>query len=286
MKNLRLNQFIVVALLTIYMIFGASVTFASLQIYKVKGDVTVTSGKKSFKATRRTPIGMSDVLTIPAGGSIDILDTDSHRIYSSTKTGKMNVKSLMKKAESQANNITRNINRKVMAAVADNAKTKKTGYDAMGMAIHETDAAVPTLINIPDDMSYLDYLLAGPQETDSAHQSFISLSLKPGENEDQDSETPFNFTLSNSTGHPLYFNVAVKDDENGIRLLFPQNTIAAPRSDTTAEQFTFLPDKEIQRYVAIASKANFKISDAKHLLEADFSPKNNFYFTVLTLKAE
>lgn len=283
MNKSRFKRIIVISLLTLATFLGSSEAFALLQIYKVKGDVYVTSGKKSMKAERRAAVAETDIMTIPDGGSVDILDSDSHRIYSSTKTGKMKVKTLIKKAESQANNITRNINRKVMTAVADNAGSKKTGFDAMGMAIHETDAVVPILVNIPQDMSYLSYLLESPNEPDSIHQSFISLSYKPIDNNTVDPDGAFNFVVSNSMRKPLFFNILVRDDKNGVRFLLPCNPIVAPISDNVADQFTFLPDEETQSYVAIASESNFKIDEVKHLLDADYIPKDNFYLTVLTM---
>ncbi len=256
---------------------------AALQIYKVKGDVYVKSKSSTSKATRRANVAPGDLLNIPDGGCIEILDTDTRRIYSSTKTGKMTVKSLMKRAESQASNITRNINRTVMAAVADNTGQKRSGYDAIGMAIHETDAVVPTLINIPDSLSYLSYLLSDPSEADSAHQSFISLSRQSITDEEGNNEGAFNFVMHNNVNKPLYFNIVEKDKEKGIRFLFKRNPIVGPKSETTVEEYSYIPDGDAQRYVAVASDTNFSLRDVKHLLDADHFPKNLYYFTILTI---
>ncbi len=282
MRTIRIKQLLTTALLIACAALLAPKATAALQIYKTKGDVTVKSKNKTIKAQRRAEVAADDDLIIPAGGSVEILDTETHRIYSSTKTGKMSVKSLIKKAESQASNITRNINRKVISAVSDNAGQKRSGYDAMGMAIHETDAVVPTLINIPPDMSYLAYLLGNPAEADSAHQSFIALSRQPIEDTDGDSDGAFNFVMHNSRNNPLYFNIVAKDEDSGVRLFFRRNPIAAPKSDTRVEEYTFIPSGEAQRYVAIASEHNFSLDDVKHLLDNDYSPKDNYYLTILT----
>ena len=283
MRTIRIKQLLAAAFLTACAVLLAPKAAAALQIYKVKGDVTVKSNAKTIKAERRSSVAPDDVLSIPAGGSVDILDSDTHRIYSSTQTGKMTVKSLMKKAESQASNITRNINRKVMSAVADNATQKRSGYDAMGMAIHETDAVVPTLINIPDSMSYLSYLLEDPAESDSAHQSFISLACRQIEQEGDTPDGAFNFVLHNSTGQPLYFNIVEKDEKKGLRLFFRRNPIASPKSDTAVEEYIYIPDSDTERYVAIASDHNFSLKDVKHLLKDDYVPKDNYYLTILTI---
>ena len=283
MRTPRIKHLLATALLAVCSIVLAPKGIAALQIYKVKGDVSVKSKTKTAKAERRATVAADDVLTIPAGGSVDILDSDTHRIYSSTQTGKMTVKSLMKKAESQASNITRNINRKVIAAVADNAGQKKSGYDALGMAIHETDAVVPTLINIPDGMSYLSYLLGDPAEPDSAHQSFVSLACRQIEPEDDSLNGAFNFVLHNSTAQPLYFNIVVKDEKKGLRLLFRRNPIASPKSDTAVEEYMYIPANDKEKYVAVASDHNFSLKDVKHLLRDDYMPKDNYYMTILTL---
>lgn len=283
MKKLSSKLMIVTLIMISASILSSSDAWALLQIYKVKGDVTVKSGNKEVNAKRRANVKATDMLNIPSGGSVEILDSDTHRIYSSTKTGRMTVKSLMKKAESQASNITRNINRRVMAAVADNAGSKRSGYDAIGMSIHETDAVLPTLIDIPEGMSYLSYLLSNPSEPDSAHQSFISLSSQLIEDEDGEANGAFNFGLCNSLNTPLYFNIVVRDEEKGLRFLFRRNPIVAPKSDTTVEEYTYLPDEKTQRYVAIASDHNFSIDDAKHLLDDDYMPKDNYYMTILTI---
>lgn len=284
MRTNRIKQLLAIVFMTVSAIMLAPKAAATLQIYKVKGDVYVKNKAKTTKAERRATVAAEDVLTIPAGGSVDILDSDTHRIYSSIKTGKMTVKSLIKNAESQAANITRSINRKVIDAVADNAGQKRSGYDAMGMVIHETDAVVPTLVNIPDGMSYLSYLLTDPVEADSAHQSFISLACQPIESEDGDSEKAFHFLLHNSTNDPLYFNIVAKDEENGLRLFFRRNPIASPKNDTAVEGYTYLQDEDTQRYVAIASDSNFSLDDVKNLLDDDFRPKDNYYFTILTIE--
>lgn len=286
MKKSRINQIILISLSILTATIAASDSYAVLKIYKLKGDVTIKSGKRNLKATRRATVETSDVLTIPAGGSVEILDSKTHRIYSSTKTGKISVKSLIKKAESQASNITRNINRKVIDAVVDNASQKEISYDVVGVSIHETDAVVPVLINIPEGISYLSYLLGNPHEPDSLHQSFISLSRHIIESDDQDSDDEFNFVFTNSTTHPLYFNIVTKDDDQDIHLLMPRNRMADPKSVTTAQEYKYLADDSLRRFVGIASDHNFTIDDVRHLMDDGYKSKDIYFLTVLTIENE
>lgn len=275
-----------IALVTLAMALAGHEASAALQIYKVKGDVTVTKGKQNVKAARRAEVAASDRLTIPAGASVDILDTDSHRIFSSVTSGKMTVKDLMKEAEAHAADITRNINRKVIAAVADNAGQKRSGYDALGMAIHETDAIAYPPVTLPEGVSYLSYLMSSAQESDSPHQSFISLKTVALGSGSDATDSPFNFVLKNSMSRPLYFNIIGKDgnDKDGIRLFLPQNPVAAPNSETVATEYAFLPDGEASAYVAIASDIDFSIDDVRKLLKVGYDPDENYYLTILTVK--
>lgn len=257
---------------------------AALQIYKVKGNVMVKKGNMNITASRRSNVVGTDLLTIPKDGAVDILDTKSHRIYSSTEPGSMTVETLMKKAESHASDITRNINKKVLSAVAENADQKRKGYEALGMTIHETDAIAHPPVDLPDGVSYLSYLLDNVKDADSTHQSYISLSRTYCGGDDMEIDPPYNFVLHNSMRQPLYFNIIEKDEKEGIRLFFPQNPIAAPQTETVASEFTFVPDFSTRSYVAIASDVDFSIEDVKKLLEAGYNPDDDYYLTILTVK--
>lgn len=284
MNILLTKKLLVTAIIGAFAILIGTEAMASLQIYKVKGEVTVKSKAKTKKAERRAILEPTDLLSIPKGGSVDILDSKTHRIYSSIGTGNMTVKALMEKAESHAADITRNINRKVMAAVADNADQKRTGYDAMGMTIHETDAIAHPPVEIPEGMSYLSYLLEKAKDPESTHQAYISLGTLSVAGEDIDFDTPFNFVLHNSMRQPLYFNVIERDSYNGMQLFFPQNPIAAPKTETVASEYIYLPDVEDHVYVAIASDFDFTLDDIKRLLEAGYNPDDDYYLTILTAK--
>lgn len=275
---------ITAALIAISVAIPTADISAALQIYKVKGNVMVKKGNMNITATRRSNVIDSDILTIPQDGAVDILDSKSRMIYSSTETGKMTVGTLIKKAQSHAADITRNINRKVISAVADNAGQKRSGYDALGMAIHETDAIANPPVELPDGVSYLAYLLDTVKDPDSTHQSYISLSRAAVDGESVDSDTPYNFVLHNSMQQPLYFNVIGKDEKEGIRLFFPQNPIAASNTETVASEYTYVPDFSTRAYVAIASDVDFTIEDVKKLLEAGYNPEDDYYLTILTVK--
>lgn len=190
----------------------------------------------------------------------------------------------MKQAESHAADITRNINRKVISAVAENAGQKKSGFDALGMAIHETDALAEPPVILPEGMSYLSYLLRCANDPDSTHQSYVSLLTVPVDPEDKEPDAAFRFVLHNSLRQPLFFNVIGRDYKEGIRLIFPENPMASPQSETTASEYTFVPDPEVNAYIAIASDVDFTADDVRKLLKAGYNPDDDYYLTILTLK--
>lgn len=265
------------------LIFGLSPSsFASLMIYKTKGNVTVKTKSAVKKAQKRAEVKPTDILNIPAGGAVDILDSDTHRIYSSLAPGRMSVKNLMGKAEKHASEITRNINRKVIASIADNANDKRHGYDSMGMAIHETDAIAYPPVALPEGMSYLTYLLENATDTDSTHQDYISLKKANCDGSDD----MFNFAVFNSLHEPLYFNIIDQQIGDNIRLYFPQNALAAPKTETVASEYRYVDAPSQKGYIVIASDKDFTLEDVRRLLEADYNPDDDFYLSVLSVNQE
>lgn len=277
MKNILLKKKLAFAMLVIMVIGISPSSFASLMIYKIKGDVTVKSKSVVKKAEKRAIVSASDLLTIPKGGAVDILDSQTHRIYSSLEPGRMSVKSLIDKAEKHASEITRNINRKVISAVAESANEKKRGYDAMGMAIHETDAIAHPPVVLPEGTSYLSYLLENVTDSDSTHQDYIALSKSACEG----SEDMFNFAVFNSLHEPLYFNIIDHREGEDIQLYFPQNAIAAPKTETVATEYRYVSEGDPKIYIIVASDKDFTLEEVKRLLEADYNPDDDFYLSVL-----
>lgn len=277
MKRNIINAFSLIILLSALTAAYTPYAFAELQIYKVKGNVTVSKGKRTSPAKRRDAVGKTDVLGIPKEGKAEILDTDTRRIYSSKGSGKMSVKTLMDKADAHASSITRNINRKVMAAVADNATSNRSAYEAIGMAIHETDAVADPPVILPEGMSYLAYLMQDSTDNEGTHQCQISLRLAAEDKEDDGGG--FNFALNNRMWEPLFFNIIKKGEDNDIRLLLPANPVAESRSEAIVKEYTFLPDSIPTEYIAIASTEDFSAEDIRKLLKADYRPTASYYLT-------
>lgn len=253
---------------------------ASLKIYKLKGKVTknVTSGKKSVQ--KRELVNPSDMLYIPSDASVDILDTDTRRIYSSTKSGYTTVEGLIKDAKNQSSSVTRNTNGKIMSAVADNAQTKVSGFGATGLSRHETDGVLSGLTSLPAGVSLLSYLMDYP--VDKKYNDIADVILM--RRVYKDGNDTFNFSVFNTLDTLLYVNVIDQKPSGGkMKLFFDESPVVTPRSETLIPQYRFmLPDEETG-YIIIASPEPFTIRDVRNLLNASFSPSQDFYISLLRI---
>ena len=261
------------------MILGSSLNLeATLIIYRLNGDVTVTTSGATRKVQRRDKLKSSDILTIPVDGSVEILDSDTHRIYSSTTTGLTSVKALLDKAVNDASNVTRKTNKKVLSAVAENAASQRTRYGASGLSRHETDGVSHGLVALPSGISYLSYLmnLSNGDSYDDRHD-IILMRRAYSENDDT-----FNFAVFNTLDRPLYFNIIDQHSADGnLYLYFRDNPVAAPRSETLISQYRYLLPVDTTGYIVIASDKDFTFDDVKLLLDDSYAPESDFFFSLL-----
>lgn len=251
---------------------------ATLRVYRLKGNVTVSTSGTARKVQQRDEIKPSDILNIPDGGSIEILDSDSHRIYSSTTTGSTSVKVLLDKAADDASAITRKTNKKVLAAVAGNAASQRTRYGASGLSLHETDGVSCGLIALPSGISYLSYLMSLSAEDSYDDRHDIILMRR----DYSENDATFNFAVFNTLDRPLYVNVIDQHSTDGnVTLYFRENPVTTPRSETLIPQYRYLLPVDRTGYIVIASDKDFTLDDVKLLLDDGYVPENDFFFSLL-----
>lgn len=253
---------------------------AELKIYRFSGDVTMTDGKSRSAVQRRSVVKSSDRLAISKGGKVEILDTDTRRIYSpSVDSGIFTVAELMDRARKEADNVTRNTNRHVLAAVKDNAGTQWGGYGRSGVSHHETDADPLAMTALPEGMTYLTYLmgLAPEEDYDDRHDIVLIRRDYP------EGDDTFNFAVFNTLDHPVYFNVIDQKPDGKITLYFDSNPIAEPKSETLIGQYRFLLPDETAGYIIIASEADFSAEDVNLLLNPQNKLSQDFYFSLLRI---
>ncbi|MDE6693258.1 MAG: hypothetical protein K2K05_07715, partial [Muribaculaceae bacterium] len=68
---------------------------AALKIYRLSGNVKIKQPSGLTLLQRRDGVKPSDVLVIPDGSKVEILDTDTRRIFTSTGQGTFSVKDII-----------------------------------------------------------------------------------------------------------------------------------------------------------------------------------------------
>lgn len=249
----------------------------ALKIHKVKGEVTINSGKSSRKAVKRQGVSMSDILTIPRNSSITILDEKDNRAYESLSQGKVKVEDLIRDAKNNSSAITKTTNEMVLEAMADNAKSKSSGLGIPGVSVHVANAVVHGPINLPSGVSYLSYL-RGLKENEEYNDEYDAILVRRDINYDDET---FKFAVFNTLSQPLYFNIIQQRTDRQPELYFLDNPLAAPRTQTVVEEYLYIVPDYPDGYIVVASDKDFTVEDVKKLLDADYEPAANFYFTLL-----
>ncbi len=251
---------------------------AALNIFRVKGNVKVKDGSGTSKeAKQRATVKNSDILMIPKGGNIEILNSDNRRIFSSIKEGKMTVQELIDNANKDAKAITKRTNDGLGSAMADNAKVKRNSFAKKGVSVHTANAIIHAPIDLPDGVSYLSYLRSMKNGKDYDDEHDLILIRR---NVDHDDET-FNFAVFNTLDQPLYFNIIDQTTDRELELYFQDNPIAIPKTQTIVEEYRYLvPDEEVG-HILIASDHDFTESDIKKLMDPNYEPESDFYFSLI-----
>ncbi len=251
--------------------------WASLKIYKIRGEVTVTSGNASRKAVKRQSVLPSDILTIPRNAGVTILDEKDNRVFESLSQGKIKVEDLIKEARKNASAITKATNEMVWEAIADNAKTKSANLGIPGVSVHVANAVIHAPIDLPDGVSYLSYLrgLGGKEEYNDEYDEIL---LRRDINYDDET---FRFAVFNTLSQPLYFNIIQQRADCEPEFFFLDNPIASPRSQTVVEEYLYVVPDYPDGYIVVASDRDFTIEDVRKLLDPGYEPEADFYFTVL-----
>lgn len=236
-------------------------------VHAVSGKVSVKSAGKVVNVKPGMEVKANDMLTVPSGGQVKILNHQDKKIYSSVKAGQFTVMTLMIDAKGVADSNTGTVMRTArFAKSSDTARAQKvysekgvvrralTSVDADGNAI-AMDAATlgGILASRVKDGNVEDDVLPVTVE----HESSVDCGLKLG--------------ICNTLEYPIYFNVicltgnpespldySVIGQAKGNYLLLPQQSL-------TKEHLPELPDGEKQ--ILIMSHSDFDV--AKVIEEAN-----------------
>lgn len=191
----------------------------------------------------------------------------------------MSVKSLLDKAVNDASAVTRKTNSKVLAAVTENAGAQRNRYGTAGLSIHETDRFSQGLVALPPGVTYLSYLMG--LSTDDTYDDTNDVILM--RRDYSDSDDTFNFAVFNTLDRPLYINIIDQHPAAGLQLYFKENPIIKPRTETLIPEYRYLLPVDTTGYIVIASDANFTLDDVKRLLDSSYSPKQDFFYSLLRI---
>ncbi len=263
-------------LLTMSILGVAIDSEANLRIHSVNGNVKVN--KSTTKPN--TEVKKSDRLDIPTGGMVKIHDTESKKLYKNVSEGTMTVENMISAAEEKSRLGIGKIIAGIWNEIRSNGNSQAETYKSRGSSRHITHDIVAQPVDLPAGMSYLQYLMSLQDE--SQHDIMGDYVLLRREFCDSTNKSDFKFAFWNDLDSVVYVNVIDMhpEMENDIQFYFPVNPLIEPYDTTVVEDYEFYsPDGG--SYILIASEKDFTIEDVKRLLDSEYRPEENYYFSIL-----
>lgn len=252
---------------------------ASLKVYKIKGNVTLNASGRWTPLQRRATVGGNDMLRIPSGSMVEILNTDTRRVYSSTVPGDMTVDALIAAAMEDAANITRATNRRITDTFGQKGQ-KTSRFNSVGLSRHDTDAGTSALTAFDPSVPYLRQLMELPDTTEYDGYSDIILIRRDIDG----SYGSFNFAVFNTLDTPLFINIIDQHDKGDINFYFDENRIVTARGETIIGEYRYILPEKTAGYIVIASDKPFSAADIRSLLEGNTpASTGNFFYSLLRI---
>lgn len=252
---------------------------ASLKVYKINGDITLKSGNRWKPLQRRAEIASSDMLRIPAGATIEILDSDTRRLYSSLTSGDMSVNTIINEAINDADRVTLKANQRILTSINESGRKREPQFNGSGISIHDTDAST-ALTAFDPSKPYLRQLMQLPADAHYNDSTDIILIRR----DITDSDNTFNFAVFNTLDQYLYINIIDQNDNGEINFYFNENPIAKPTGETVIGEYRYLLPEEHSGYIVIGSDMPFTADDIRTILNGG-TPKaeGNFFYSLLRI---
>lgn len=150
-------------------------------------------------AVRRDNVSLLDVVNIPAGGNIAILDATSNRIYKSSKTGESAIKLLIDDARNEADNIALLLNSEIQQSRSGASTSSYSSYGAMQRG-DGNDARYEALCNA------LIYVALNDSSSSKCDISANIIVVESNE---------IAFEFENNSNNNLYFNILRYEPHTG-----------------------------------------------------------------------
>lgn len=237
---------------------------ATYRVHSVKGIVTITSAGKSSTATKGDKVLPSDMVNIPEGAVLEVINDINNTIYTSTASGKMTLTRLMLDSKSKAADNAAAVNSRLKFAGRSAADKSNHVYAERGMvkrSLASFDPEASTMMVNPEALARRVASALGSSHASCDTTLNFSAAI-PGENAA--------FSLRNTLSSPVYFNI-IRLTEDGKAEISPLGQpsgsyILLPGQSMSRADNSPIPSTEKQ--LLVATHYNFDIDELLEALSA------------------
>lgn len=263
-------------ILLIFLILASSVRAQTRYIvYKCSDDITVNRFKTDewTKVKRQDSLILFDMIKIPKGSSMVVLDTKNKGLYSfNGKDKTMSLKLLIQEASNKADNITATLNKELLSK---SGNKEKDPYMQIAAAYRGENGKE----------SYLDSLKAGISDITTAildhNESLESIILDYPEycsvftgKAYHNPENALYFGFSNNSNYDLYVNVLYINPQGDARICYefdynsPSSYIFLPKGEEIKiDQYMFAPLSDDEKIVFFATTRPYDSHALQQLID-------------------
>lgn len=177
--------------------------YAQYSVQSASNGVKIKSGMSQKAATAGTQLRGSDVLVIPAGGKVEVLNTANKKIFSSTTTGEVSVFDLVMSANKAAGNHAGTVARRLNFGKAESKNQgkvfKETGMVRRSLAVYDPDGQSMEM----DAVTLGRMLAAQIAGGDTIHCNAFPVTFEHSKN----TGIGLFFNVENTLDYPVYFNI-------------------------------------------------------------------------------
>lgn len=225
------------------------------RIYQCSGEVTWQQFRKTewLPLEKRQSVALPDLLRIPQGAAVTILDSSTRALYRSTSGGEMRVKQLIDEALAQSAALCRSVNAEIRSQFEAEHRSQKA-YAMAGVVYRGTQTDGYEEALYASVVSAVEQVRSGNFAVSDA-----SWRLTRKEAEEQ----IFCFEIANATAEPRYVNVLrVTADTATFCFRFAdaeaeQCVLVAPNERRVVSQFRFVAEGDDARYLLVVTDAPY-----------------------------
>lgn len=257
----------VLAMVMLMLAVACLPAMALYTVHAVSGKVSVKSGGDCVEAKPGMELKANDMLTVPAGAQVKILNHQDKKIYSSVKAGKFTVMTLMIEAKGVADSNT--------GTVMRTARFAKSSETSRAQKVYSEKGVVRRALTSVDDNGnaiVVDAEMFGGKLALRVKDGAVQNDVLPVTVEHESSvDCGLKLSIFNNLEYPLYFNVVSLTGNSESPLYFSVigqakgNFILLPQQSLTKEHLPELPQGEKQ--ILIMAHSDFDV--AKVIEEAN-----------------